>query len=101
MECRLFRHVLAAAQQLLGARPPDFHAAEQIRFRARHFEYALGLEVWFGPENLRIGTETHLGTAPVRRLAALERHAVKPLAARNLDFHTFRERVRYRHADAV
>src|SRR6516164_5004995 len=100
MECRLFRHVLAAAQQLLGARPPDFHAAEQIRFRARHFEYALGLEVWFGPENLRIGTETHLGTAPVRRLAGILQLSLR-LAARNLDFHTFRERVRYRHADAV
>ena len=64
-----------------------------------------------GAENLRVGPEAHFGAAPVRRLAgvlqlalrlaALERHAVEPLAARDLDLHALGQRVRHRHADAV
>ena len=41
MKRRLFRHVLDAAQKLLGAGPADFDAAEQIGLRARHLEDAL------------------------------------------------------------
>ncbi len=55
--------------------------------------------------------EAHLGAAAVRRLAgilqlalrlaALERHPVELLAARDLDLHAVGQRVRHRHADAV
>src|SRR3972149_179065 len=44
MERRLFRHVLAAAQQFLRAPPADFDAAVKIGLRARYLEYTLGLE---------------------------------------------------------
>ena len=111
MECRFFRHVLDAAQQLLGAGPADFDAAEQIGLRARHLEDALRLEMRLGAEDLRIGPEAHLGAAAVRRLAgieqfglrlaALERHLVELLAARDLDLHALGQRVRHRDADAM
>ena len=111
MEGRLLRHVLDAAQQLLGAGPADFDAAEQIGLRARHLEHALRLEMRLGAENLRVGPEAHFGAAAVRRLAgiqqfglrlaALERHLVELLAARDLDFHALGQRVRHRDADAV
>ena len=62
-------------------------------------------------ENLRVGTEAHLGAAPVwraagllqlaLRLAALERHAIERLLARDLDLHALRERVGDRDADSV
>ena len=65
----------------------------------------------FGPENFRIGLEADLGAAPVGRaaglfqlalrLAALERHPVELLLARDLDFHAFGQRVGDRDADAV
>ena len=108
---RLFRHVVDAAQQFLGARPADFDAAEQISLRARHLEHALRLEVRLGAENVRVGSEADFGAAPVRRLAgvlqlglrlaALERHAVELLAARDLDLHALGQRVGHRNADAV
>ena len=111
MERRLFRHILDAAQQFLGARPADLDAAEQIGLRARHLEYALGLEMRLGAENLRVGPEAHFGAAPVRRLAgvlqfrlrlaALERHPIEFLAARHFNFHPLRQRVCHRDADAV
>src|SRR6516165_6392941 len=111
MERGLFWHFFGAAKQLLGARPTDFDAAEQISLGAGHLENPLGAEKRFTPEDVRIGPETDFGAASVRRfagilqfglwLAALERHAVEPLAARNLDFHAFGERIRHRHADAV
>ncbi len=111
MKRRLFRHVLDAAQQFLLARPADFDAAEQISFRARHLEHALGLEMRLGAEDLRVRAEAHFGAAPVRRfagflqfrlrLAALERHAIELLAARDLDLHALGQRVRHRNADAV
>ncbi len=97
MERRLFRHVLDAVQQLLGAVPADLDAGEQISLRARHLEQPLRLEGGLGAENLRVGLEAHAGAAPVRRaaelfqlrfrLAALEHLAVKLLAARDLDLH--------------
>ena len=49
MERGLVRHV-GAFDQLLGAGPADFDAAEQIGLRARHLEHALGLEVRLGPK---------------------------------------------------
>ena len=111
VERGLLRHVVVAAQQFLGAGPADFDAAEQIGLGARHLEHALGDEMRLGAENLRVGTEAHLGAAPVRRLAgvlqlalrlaALERHPVELLAARDLDLHALGQRVRDRHADAV
>ena len=111
MERRFFGHVLDAAQQLLGAGPADFDAAEQIGLRARHLEHALGLEVGLVAENLRVGAEAHLGAAAVRRLAdilqfalrlaALENHPIELLAARDLDFHALGQRVGDRYADAV
>ena len=64
-----------------------------------------------GAENFRVRAEAHFGAAPVRRfagflqfrlrLAALERHPVEFLPARDLDLHALRERVRYRNADAM
>jgi hypothetical protein len=111
MEGRLFRHVLDAAQQLLGAGPSDLDAAEQIRLRARHLEHALGLEVRLGAENVRVRTEAHLGAAPIGSasdlfqlalgLAARERHPVERLLARDLDLHALRQRIGDRDADAV
>ena len=111
MERRLFRHVFDAVQKLFGAGPADFDAAEQIGLRARHLEHALGLEMRLGAENFRVRPEAHFGAAAVRRLAgvlqfalrlaALERHAVKLLAARDLDLHALGQRVGHRYADAV
>ena len=64
-----------------------------------------------GAEYLRIGPKAHLGAAAVRRLAgvlqfalrlaALERHPVEFLAARDLDLHALGQRIRHRNADAV
>ena len=111
MEGRFLRHVVDAAKKLLGARPADFDAAEQIGLRARHLEHALGLELRLGAEDLRIRPEPHFGAAAVRRLAgiqqfglrlaALERHLVELLAARDLDLHALGQRVRHRDADAM
>ena len=110
VERRLFRHV-GAGQQLLGARPADFDAAEQIRLRARHLEHALGDEVRLRSEDFRIGMETDRGAAAVRRLAgvlqlalrlaALEHHPVELLAAGDLDLHAIGQSVGDRDADAV
>ena len=110
MERRLGRNV-GAFDQFLVARPADLDAAEQIGLGARHLEHALGLERGLRPEDLRVGMEAHLGAAAVRRLAgvlqlalrlaALERHLVELLAARDLDLHAVGQRVRHRHADAV
>ena len=65
----------------------------------------------FGAENLRVRPEAHFGAAAVRRLAgvlqfalrlaALERHPIKLLPARDLDLHALGQRVRHRDADAV
>src|ERR1700758_736690 len=109
MKRSLFGHVLDATKELLGARPADFDAAEQISLRTRHLENALRPEVRFCPEDFRVGPETDLGAAAVRRLAgilqfglrlaALESHPIEALAARDLDFHALRKRIRHRHAD--
>ncbi len=107
----LFRHVLDALEQFLGAMPADLDAAEEVGLGARHLEHALGLERGLRPENLRIGPEADFGAAPVGRapglfqlalrLAALEGHAVKLLLARNLHLHALGQRVGDRDADAV
>ena len=111
MERRLLGHVFDALEQLLGALPADFDAAIEIGLGARHLEYAFGLECGFQPENLRIGLEADFSAAPVGRaaglfqlalrLAALERHPVKLLLARNLHLHALGQRVGDRDADAV
>ena len=111
MERRFLRHVVDAVQQLLGAGPADFDAAEQIGLRARHLEHALGLEMRLGSENLGIGPEANLGAAAVGRLAgvlqfalrlaALEHHPIKLLAARDFDFEPFGQRIGDGDADAV
>ena len=64
-----------------------------------------------GAEDLGVGAEAHLGAAAVRRLAgvlqfalrlaALERHSIKFLAARDLDLHALGKRIGDRNADAV
>ena len=65
----------------------------------------------FGAENLRVGPKSDLGAAPVGRaaglfqlalrLAALERHLVEHLLARDLDLHALRQRIGDRDADAM
>ncbi len=111
MERRLFGHVLEALEQGLVAMPANFDAAKQISLRARHLEYAVGLERSLRSEDLRVRPEADLGAAPVGRtaglfqlalrLAALERHPVKLLLARDLDFHAFGQRIGDRDTDAV
>ena len=111
MEGGLLRHVVDAAQKLLGAGPADLDAAEQIGFGARHLEHALRPEMRLGAEDVRVGPEAHLGAAAVGRaagllqlalrLAALEHHAVERLLARDLDLHALGQRVGDRDADAV
>ena len=95
----------------LVAVPANFNAAEQISLRARHLEYAIGLEGGLRSEDLRVLPEADLGAAPVRRaagffqpafrFAALERHPVELLLARDFDFHAFGQRIGDRYADAV
>ncbi len=92
------RHVFDALEQFGIAVPADFNAAEQIGFRACHLEQALRFEDGLAAENIGVRLETDLGAAPVVdlaevfelafRLAALEHHFVKLLAARDLDFET-------------
>src|SRR5271169_1717304 len=111
MERRLFWHVACALEQRLVAMPADLDAAIEVSLGARHLEHALGLERGLGSENLRIGPESDLGAAPVGRapgffqfalrLAALERHPVELLLARDLDLHALGQRVGDRNADAV
>ncbi len=111
MERGLLRHVGDALEQRLVAMPADFDAAIEIGLGARHLEHALGLEGGLGPENLRVGAESDLGAAPVGRapglfqfalrLAALERHPVKLLLARDFDLHALGQSIGDRDADAV
>ena len=102
---------IRSLEQFGIAMPADFDAAEQIRLRPRHAEDAFRLERRVLAENLRVGMEAHLGAAPVRRaadllqlalrLAALERHFVQRLVARDLDLEPVGEGVGDRDADAV
>ena len=111
VEAVLGRHVVDALEQRRLAAPADFDAAEQIGLRARHLEQALRLEGGLGAENLGVGLEADLGAAAVVDLAevfelalgvaALERHAVELLAARDLDLEPRGQRVDHGHADAV
>ena len=98
MERRLLRHILDAFEQGLVAMPANFDAAIEIGFRPRHLEDALGFECGLGTKNVRVGLEAHARATPVRRaasflqfafrLAALERHSIELLLARDLDFHS-------------
>ena len=91
--------------------PADLDAAEQVRLGARHLEQAQRIECRLGAENFRVRLEAHLGAAAVvdlaellqaaLRLAALESLRVELAAARDLDLHALRQRIRDRHADAV
>ena len=97
--------------QLRVAMPADFDAAEEIRLGARHLEQAQRIEFCLGAENFRVRLEAHLGAAAVvdlaellqagLRLSARVGLTVKLAAARDLDLHALRQRVRHRHADAV
>ena len=51
------------------ARPADFDAAKQIRFRPRHAEQGCGPEMGFAAENVDIGAEDNRRAAPVHRAA--------------------------------
>src|ERR1700722_4210388 len=111
MERGFRRDFRAFADEGGRAAPSDLDTPEQIGFRARHLEHARGIKPRLSSENLRIGEKAHLGAAPVRRLAddgerarrlaALERLPVERLAASDLDFELFRQRVHHRYADAV
>src|ERR1700704_3032118 len=111
MERGLLGHVVHALEERFVAMPANLDPAEEIGFRTRHLEDAFGSECGLWSKNLRIWPETYFGAAPVRRasgffqlafrLAALERHSVKLLFARDLDFHSFGQSVRDRNADAV
>jgi hypothetical protein len=111
MEGRLLGYVRDPVQKLLGAGPADFHPAEQIGLGARHLEDALRPEMRLPSEDVGIGPEAHLGAAPVGRaahlyqlalgMAALERHAVERLLARDLHLHALRQRIGDRNADAM
>ncbi len=97
--------------QLRRAEPADLNAAEQVGLRARHGEQPCRLEGGALAEDLFVGQEPYLGAAPVHRRAELlqsalrhaarEHHAIELLAARDLDFANFRQRVDDRYADAV
>ncbi len=111
VEGRFRRYVLDALEQLGRAIPADLDAAEQIRLRARHLEQALRLERGLRPENVGVGLEAHARAAAVVDLAeilelalgmaALERHAMQLLAARDLDLQQRGEGVHHGDADAV
>ena len=111
MKRRLRRDFRAVADQRGRATPADLDAPEQIGLRARHLEHARGIEARLSAENLRIGQKTHLGAAPVqrladdrkpaRRLAALERLPIKRLPAGDLDLELLGQRIHHRDADAV
>ena len=104
-------YVFDAFQQLGIAAPADFDAAEQIRLRARHLEQALWLEGRLRAEDVGVRLEADAGAATIVDLAeilelalgvaALERHAVELLAARDFDFETRREGIDDGNADAV
>ena len=104
-------HILEALQERGIAAPADFDAAEQIGLGARHLEQALRLEDGLGAENLAVRLEADSGAAAVVDLAevfelalgmaALERHAIELLTARDLDLEPRGQRVDHRDADAV
>ena len=107
----LRRHIVDALQQIGIAAPADLDPTEQIRLGTGHLEQALRLEGGLGAKNLCVGPEADFGAAAVVDLAevlelafgmaALERHAIEFLAARDFDLEPGGERVHDRHADAV
>ena len=104
-------HIVEALQQGRIAAPADLDAAEQIGLGTRHLEQALRLEGGLGAEDIGVGLEPDAGAAAVVDLAevfelalgmaALERHAVEFLAARDFDLEPRGEGVDHGHADAV
>ena len=91
--------------------PADLDTTEQVGLGARHPEQPRGLEGGFGPEDLLVRPEAHLGAAPVEHLADLfeparrqparKGLAVEHLAPGDLDFEPLGQRIDDRHADAV
>src|SRR5262249_5490900 len=89
------RHTFDALEQFGRAAPADLDAAKQIGLGARHAEQPLRLEGRFAAENIGVRLEAHAGAAAIVDLAeilelalgmaALERHAVEFLAARDFD----------------
>ena len=108
---RFRRNIVDALEQFRRAVPADFDAAEQIGLRARHLEQALRFERGLGAENFGVRLEADGGAAAVVDLAevlelalgmaALERHLVELLAARDLDLEQRGEGVDHGDADAV
>ena len=111
MEHGLRRNLVRVGDQRSRAAPANFDSAEQVGLRARHLEDARRIEAGVLAEDQRVGPEAHLGAATVRRLAddgqrrgrlaALECLAIERLAARDLDFQRFRQRVDDGDADAM
>ena len=107
----LGRNVFNTFQKLRRATPADLDAAEQIGLGARHLEEALRFEGRLGAENLGVRPKADFGAAAVVDLAevfefalgmaALERHAIEFLAARDFDLEPRGQRVHHGHADAV
>ena len=111
MERGLRRDFPAFAEKRRRAAPSNLDPPEQIGLRARHLEHARGIKPRLRPEYLRIRQKSHFGAAAVRRLtgdrergrglAAFKRLAIEDLAARDLDFELFGQRVHDRYADAM
>ncbi len=109
MEHRLCRRVAADERGI--ALPADLDAAEEVGLGARHLEQAGRLEGAALAEDLLVRLEADQRPAPVHdgaellqlalRLAALELHGVKLLAARDLDVQRLRQGVHDGDADPV
>ena len=106
-------------QRLIGGRlirdqrriaaPADFHAAKQIGLALGHAIEPGGGKFDIA-ENLGIGLEADNGAAPVDRaqilqladgMAALKAHHVRPLVARHIHFHPFRQGIDHGRAHAM
>ncbi len=111
MEGVLGGNVVDTAQQFGIAVPADFDAAEKVGLRPCHLEQALRLERRLGAENVGVGLEANAGAAAVVHLAevfqlalgmaALERHLVELLLARDFHLEARGEGVDHRDADTV
>ncbi len=110
MQHRLAWRVIVGFDERGRAAPPDFDAAKQIGFGARHAKKRRRLEAQLRAENVRIGTERHRRAAPVDRPHFLELalgHAArialrkKLLVAGDFDRQFLGQRVDDGNADAV
>src|SRR4029453_5759937 len=111
MENCAFRRLAVASEQLLGARPADLHAAEEIGLGARHAEQTRRRECGVFTENLWIRPEADARAAAVLdRPEILQRTignatgvslAVEPLPTSDLKLHAFRQGISDRDAHAV